>query len=259
MKIIEIEKKPYHEIYFNSSGPQGRIRKCVLPFYRVWVENMPNGISSLVVTSDLQGREMGDKNRLIGEQVAEELYILQELNEIPHINLVILAGDLYDYPDCRKMGGTGNVTSVWNAFAKNFDGVVGVHGNHDTVNNESLLSNISILDGNTTSYNRLKISGVSGIIGRLDRNQRKNEAQFEKALMNVISGINNVVVLHQGPDDPKGKQFGEPLIRKCFEKRGSNLVFFGHCHWSIPLIKIGSNQVLNVDSKLYQLIEKNRT
>ena len=126
MNILKIEDNPFHEVNFKSSGPRGAVRYRVLPFYKVKVEKLPKGVTSIVATSDLQGREAGDENRLLGEAVAEELMILQELGEIPKIELVILAGDLYDYPDCRKKGGTGDVTSVWNAFAKDFGAVVGV-------------------------------------------------------------------------------------------------------------------------------------
>lgn len=109
---------------------------------------MPDGINTFVVTSDLQGREENKiNNRLVGEAVADELALLQELGEIPQIDLVLLAGDLYDHPDCGKLGGTGIVTSVWNAFADKFEQVIGVHGNHDIVEDNLLKSNVKILDG----------------------------------------------------------------------------------------------------------------
>jgi len=135
MKILKIESQSFHEINYKSSGPSGKIRNSSLPFFKATVDKLPTGISSIVVTSDLQGREISGTNRLLGELVAEELSLLQELEQIPLVNLVILAGDLYDYPDCRKLGGTGDVTDVWNAFSHRFEQVVGVHGNHDIVKN----------------------------------------------------------------------------------------------------------------------------
>ena len=71
------------------------------------VDVLPEGVTSMVVPSDLQGREDGQCNRLIGEQVVDELIVLQEQGLISYVDLVILAGDLYDYPDCRKRGGSG--------------------------------------------------------------------------------------------------------------------------------------------------------
>ncbi len=255
MKIEYIEDKAFHEIVYQSSGPRGNIRRCVLPFYKAWVDRLPEAVSAMLVTSDLQGREIGKGNRLLGEQVSEELSLLRDLGEIPSIDLVMLAGDLYDYPDCRKLGGTGDVTPVYNAFAENFASVIAVHGNHDQVEQQNLADNITILDGASIKFHSLTIGGVSGIVGRLDRNQRKQESEFKKALQQVTTEQHDILLLHQGPDDPVGEQMGEPFIREIFERRGSALVFFGHCEWATPLVSMGNNQLLNVDGKVYLLCQ----
>lgn len=236
---------------YHSSGPKRTVAKCVLNFYKVKVDVLPEVVTSMVVTSDLQGREDGQANRLIGEQVVDELMTLQEQGLISHVDLVILAGDLFDYPDCRKRSGSGYVTSVWNAFANNFENVIGVHGNHDKVAEDELLSNVTILDGDVIRYKNIKIGGVSGIIGKVTRNQRKSYEQFEQELSNVISKRCDIVVLHAGPDDPGNNQRGEPMVRHQLENTNTGLVIFGHCYWDIPLITIGTNQVLNVDSKVF--------
>jgi len=251
MKILDIEKEPFHKLKYHSSGPKRTIAKCILNFYKVKVDVLPEGVTSMVVSSDLQGREDGQANRLVGEYVVDELMTLQEQGLISHVDLVILAGDLYDYPDCLKRGGSGDVTSVWNAFATNFDNVIGVHGNHDMVNENELLSNVTILDGNVIRYKDIKIGGVSGIIGKVTRNQRKSHEQFEHELSNIISKKCDIVVLHAGPDDPENNQRGEPMVRHQLENTNTGLVIFGHCFWGIPQIPIGTNQVLNVDSKVF--------
>ena len=151
MKIISIEEKPFHKIRFITAGPKGKVRKRDLPFYRVFVDSLPKGMSSFIATSDLQGRESGRGNRLLGEVVAEELSFLQEKKEVKSIDLVLLAGDLYEYPDCHKLGSTGDVTPVYNAFADKFKSVVGVHGNHDTI--EGVL-NIFIFSKLIQYYNK---------------------------------------------------------------------------------------------------------
>ncbi len=74
--------------------------------YRARVDRLPEGVFSIVATSDIQGREIGGENRLIGEVVANELLLLTELQEIPKVDMAILADDLYNYPNCRKLGGT---------------------------------------------------------------------------------------------------------------------------------------------------------
>ncbi len=255
MKILKIESQSFHEINYKSSGPSGTIRNGSLPFFKATVDKLPTGISSIVVTSDLQGREISGTNRLLGELVAEELSLLQELEQIPLVNLVILAGDLYDYPDCRKLGGTGDVTSVWNAFAHRFEQVVGVHGNHDIVKERLLNKNVNILDGTSETFMDLKVGGISGIIGDIDRNQRKSKEHFKNELIKLMAKKNDITILHQGPDDPENSQKGEPMIRECLENKGAGLVVFGHCYWNKPLINIGNNQVLNVNNKLFLLEE----
>jgi len=252
MKIIHIDDTPFHQLAYRSSGRQGIPRVMQLPFYKARVTALPEGLEAIVAVSDLQGREKDQRhNRLVGEAVAEELALLTELNEIPSIGCVLLAGDLYDYPDCRKMGGTGDVTSVWNAFASISPQVIGVHGNHDTVHEQSLVAHVSILDGHVQAMGNMQVGGVSGIIGREDKNQRKSKQQFIAALQSALKDITQVLLLHQGPNDPYLQQKGEPLIRDFLEHQGSALVIFGHCHWSTPLIDIGANQVLNVDQRLF--------
>jgi Icc protein len=258
LKFIEVSETPFHELRYRSSGRGGEIRDVVLPFYRAIVDSLPKGVSSFVLTSDLQGRE-NDKNtnRLVGEAVAEELSLLCELGEIPKINFVGLAGDLYDYPEMHKLGGSGDVTSVWNAFAREFDLVIGVHGNHDIVIDSELAHNTVILDGTSTKLNGIEIGGVSGIIGRSDRNQRKSEGDFLKELGKVTNTKSSLILLHQGPEDTVNNQIGEPLITQHLENNGDCIVVFGHCHWNKPLVTIGKNQVLNVDNKLYVVSEAN--
>jgi len=250
MKIIEIEQEPFHELRYRTAGRKGKIVKKNLPFIKVKVDRLPNEISSFIATSDLQGRAIEKENRLLGEAVADELKLLSELKEIPKVDFIVLAGDLYEYIDCRKLGGTGDVTDVWNSFANNFEYVTGVHGNHDKVIKEKLKPNVFILDGSSISLKNIRFGGVSGIVGRPDRNQRKEEAEFEKSLINVSK--NNIIVLHDSPNlesEPLNK--GNLMIRNILEKKGQSIVICGHRYWEKPLATIGKNQVLNVDSRVF--------
>lgn len=182
MKILTVADQPFHELLYRTTSNKSQETFITLPFYKVKVDVMPKGVKTFIATSDLQGREQNkDLNRLVGEAVAEELSLPQELSEIPNIDLILLAGDFYDYPECGKRGGSSVVTSVWNAFADRFKQVIGVHGNHDIVEDELLNSNVNILDGNAFNYAELMLGGVGGIIGRPDRNQRKTEEHFTKA------------------------------------------------------------------------------
>uniref|UniRef100_UPI0035323441 metallophosphoesterase family protein n=1 Tax=Agarivorans sp. TSD2052 TaxID=2937286 RepID=UPI0035323441 len=210
------------------------------------------------MTSDLQGREQNKKtNRLIGELVAEELSLLSELGEIPPISFVVLAGDFYDHPELHKLGGTGDVTNVWNAFAKEFPYVIGVHGNHDIVVESHLASNTIVLDGSSKNYLGVRIGGVSGIIGRSDRNQRKSKQEFMSALAKVTTVKNDLILLHLGPADITNSQLGELEITNYLLSKSKGIVAFGHRHWSKSFIEIGKNQVLNVDKRLYLVTTAN--
>ncbi|MEZ6040302.1 MAG: hypothetical protein R3C20_07335 [Planctomycetaceae bacterium] len=78
---------------------------------------------------------------------------------------VILAGDFYTVPNLDKRGGSGDVTSVWQAFARQFKWVVGVAGNHDIFGNseapaQRISANSHYLDGQ-----RVMLSGlVPGLV-----------------------------------------------------------------------------------------------
>jgi len=252
MKIIDVPSLPFHTLGYRTSAYGGKVRKVELPFYKVRVENLPQGVNSIVAMSDLQGRETDEtQNRLVGEAVANELNLLQEKGRIPSIDLALLAGDLYDFPDLRRMGGTGDVTSVLNTFADNIPHVVGVLGNHDLVRKNELKSNIQILDGKVEQVAGLSVGGVSGIIGKSKKNQRKTLAEFDVALKTIFSQHLNIALLHQGPNDPLNGQRGEPAIYDFLASNGNALVIFGHCHWRIPIVEIGNNTLLNVDNRVY--------
>jgi Icc-related predicted phosphoesterase len=255
LKILKIEETPFHKIAYRSSGI-GVERELELPFFKALVDQLPEGIDGFVATSDLQGRELKGQNRLIGEVVAEELDLLIELKEIPKIGCVFLAGDFYDYKDLRKMGGTGDVTTVWNSFSALAPTVLGVSGNHDILEEKRLASNAFVLDGQVSSVAGLNVGGISGIIGREDRNQRKSESLFQKALRKTLTERTNILLIHQNPDDPVNKQSGSVMLHNYFAKKGKALVICGHSHWDIPLVEIGKNQVINVDKRVLIFIEK---
>jgi len=220
----------------------------------VYVDALPDGVSAIAVTSDLQGREDGKQNRLLGEVVSEELRLLADVGDIPRVNGVLLAGDLYDYPDCHKLGGSGDVTAVWNTFADDFEHVIGVHGNHDMVDDALLSDSVTVLDGNAVDAIGLRIGGVSGIIGGVNRNQRKTEQDFTKMLHSVLAKKTDMILLHQGPDDPETGRIGEPLVREALAGKGSGIVIFGHCQWEDPYVEVGEHQVLNVDGRVMLIV-----
>ncbi len=260
MKFIEIAEKPFHQLHYRSSGRKGKIcEDIILPFYKAVVDTLPKEISSFVITSDIQGREKNKTtNRLAGEAAAEELALLYRQGKIPVINFIALAGDFYDYPDLHKLGATGDVTSVWNAFAKVSPFVVGVHGNHDTVEKTKLAANTIVLDGTSTNYLGLRIGGVCGIIGSKNRNQRKSRQEFIAALARVTRSKNDLILLHQGPEENRDDYRGDPEITAHLTTNSSSIVAVGHSHWKTPYRQLGKNQALNVDRRLYLITAADR-
>jgi len=270
MKIKSIDYEPFHNIRYKTSGfnPKGEgVKTNFLPFFKVIVDRLPDGVDAIVATSDLQGREIGKANRLLGEHVVEELVRLSNEGVIPEIGAALLAGDLYDHPDCRKLGGSGDVSSVWHAFSDAFPIVFGVHGNHDVIPDLSNAylrgsrSNPTIaLDGEYSDFfGGMSVGGVSGIIGKPTRNQRKTPEQFYNLLDKVMSKRPDVLLLHHGPDSLDSHQRGDAAVRERFEKnKAASLVLFGHCHWPVEemWVKQGNKDVLNVDGRVIVFVEE---
>ena len=259
LRISRMQRWP-HELAHRTSWKKDQAKINHLPFYRAQVEGLVyraqvEGLApdkgAVVLASDLQGREQAPGERLLGEAVADELQLLQSVGELGAIRLIVLAGDLYDYPDLRKRGGTGTVDAVWRAFA-GLAPVVGVMGNHDILDEPEQLPPLGrVLDGSVTEMAGLRVGGVSGIVGNTKRNQRKSEQAFMRALDQVVAGLPNLLVLHQGPDDPVRGQRGDPVVCSVLENRFRGMTVFGHCHWEKPfLVELGKGQAINVDGRV---------
>jgi len=189
LRITKIEPEPFHTLGYRTAGPKGKPIHVQLPFHRAEAEGLPSSVQALVLTSDLQGRETGPQNRLLGCALADELVALHNKGIIPRPNLIALCGDLYEYPDCHKRGGTGPVDEVFFALGGVCDQVVGVLGNHDELARRDTVHapNISILDGTRDSVLGLRIGGLSGIIGDPKRHLRRSEDDFLKRLESLTT------------------------------------------------------------------------
>lgn len=257
VRIVRVDDASFYTLPHRTSGPvPGKPLRHFLPFYRAYADGLPAEFRAVVLASDLQGREDGDKGRLLGVPVAEAVQGLAERGVIPYPNAVLLCGDLYDYPDCHKRGGTGEVSDVLHAFAAITPDVVAVLGNHDTLANpEALPENVTVLDGQIETLGLLRIGGVSGIIGSPRRNQRRTDNDFLLAMERVTNQSPDVLLLHQGPDDPDSNRRGDPGIALSLATGYSGLTVFGHSHWGWPsLIPIGGGQALNTDGRVVVVI-----
>jgi 3',5'-cyclic-AMP phosphodiesterase len=242
-----------HEIAYRSSGSSAP-RDLTLQIHTVRYRSQFKDAPTFLATADLQGREIGVQNRLLGELLAEEIAILQELQELPAFDLCVLCGDFYDYPDLRKLGGTGDVTSVLNALSQTAAQTFAVLGNHDEVNAPGLKSNITVLDGDVVNTGTFTIGGVSGIIGSSSRNNRKTELDFLAAVDQCSTSRTNLLLLHQGPKGTTDAARGLDLINSRLQRRSNLLVLFGHCHWPFPFQTEGRNLFCNVDARVLAFI-----
>ena len=194
----------------------------------------------------------------MGEYVAEEIAILQEMGELPSFDLCLLCGDFYDYPDLRKLGGTGDVTPALNALSHLAPKTLAVLGNHDQVVEADLRSTIKILDGHMVETAAFTVGGVSGIVGNPKRNNRKSEADFLKAIRTTFRQTNahcsnsrvDLLLLHQGPRGETAQEKRLISINQQLMTRSELLILFGHCHWDRAFYREGKNLFCNVDAKV---------
>lgn len=259
-------------MYYLRAASGGGTEMAELPLVKAYVRGLPDGLSGLVVTSDLQGiapmASYGGATRLLGEALVEHLEQLADTGEIPPLATMgaLLAGDLFSGPHAKKRGATGDVTGVWLEFARTFAWVAGVAGNHDLFPEGGAsrqlerCASVAILDGEIFDDSGLVIGGVSGIIGTKRKVGRKPERLFLELLTRVLKHNPAIVVLHQGPPGRTPGQVGEASIREHLNrhlKRSQQvLVICGHAHWNEPLStesKAGWT-VVNVDSRVLVLL-----
>lgn len=252
MKITKIEENAFAVLTYRNAGRDGMPHRTDLPLVWGEVDALPGTMAALVVAADLQGREDGPADRLLGLALVEKLLGLAQAGTLPEPKSVgvILAGDLYGVPGSSKRGGGGDVSEVWRAFAENFRWVAGVLGNHDSLE-EALPANARVLDGDVIKRDGLRIAGLSGIIGSPERPHRRKAEAFTEWVELLAAERPDLLVLHQGPDrrpDP------DPSVAQALCRGRDLLVVCGHSPWRNPLLDLaGNNQVLNVDGRVVVL------
>lgn len=263
MRILSLEPTPLHEWSYLAAAPRGGSEVRQFPLLRATVDTLPSELEAIIALSDLQGMATSalseGASQLLGEVLAEELAVMGELGELPHPNHVgiLLAGDLFSESTASVRGASGDVRSVWLAFAERFRWVAGVAGNHDTFGTarerERLCQRpgLHLLEGEVREVDEgLRVGGVGGIIGRTDKPGRREEADFLGVLGGVLQAGPEVLVLHQGPDEPVREYRGSAGVRVTLDEERAPLVVFGHAHWDEPLgVLPRGGQVLNVDGR----------
>lgn len=265
MRILELKSVNFAEIPFHCAG-RGHNKSYIdrLPIQIAKVSGLPEHLDALIATSDLQGRETpemttGDHPRLLGERVAEELFleILPSLRLSPERVGILLAGDFFTVANVDKRGGAGDVTCVWQGFAELFRWVAGVAGNHDLFGKSEspiapIAGNAYFLDGDATELDGLRIAGISGIIGNPRKPNRRFEEDYLSYVRQLLLREVDLLLMHAGPcgNGAIQAQPGISAVREIVEQNTSTLVIRGHQHWDPPLSDIeNDNQVLNVDGR----------
>ncbi len=271
MRIQSINPELITEIPFLNAGRRpGAFYVDQLPVHEAFVDRLPDGMSAIIATADLQGREQLKKSptappRLLGEVLPEQLAtdILPELGLTTGQIGVLLAGDFYTVPALDRRGGSGDVTNVWWSFADQFDWVAGVAGNHDTFGDDPKAAprfhsrKIHYLDEARVNINGLKIAGLGGIIGSPHRAQRRSADDYGRALKSLLESQTDILVMHDGPDAPAHGFRGASFIREIIELLRPKLIVRGHANWKEPFVELdGGVQVLNVDARVVILRER---
>jgi Icc-related predicted phosphoesterase len=264
MQILQLSAKPFHRTSYLNAARGGGVEHQHLPWLQGTISRLPQGLDALLVTSDLQGVVKDwhtQQSDLLGVAVArayQELY-LQGLVPQPDRVGVILAGDLYAAPNGDKRGASGNVASVWLAFAQRFKWVAGVQGNHDRFGSDrqklnlQCYNNIFLFDYEVAELGDICIGGVSGVMGDPAKTAYKLEADFLTELSLVLDQSPDLLILHQGPFGQHAQR-GSALVQDTLLRKPPPLTVCGHVHWQNPLAQLtATSQILNVDSRLVLL------
>jgi len=263
LELIDIAERPSDRIDYRIPG-QRKPGWRQLPIFEGTVRGLPDTIGSLVITSDLQGRGTAVRGPhetheapLLGHLLAAHLESWAESGRLREPYVVIHAGDLWSDPEQRRMGGIGDVTEVWLAFARRAAWVVGVLGNHDLVDAHALhLAGATLLDGRTVERMGLRVGGVSGIIGPVHKPNRRDPAQFARTLTSVLRQPLDVAVTHQGPRLFEGHDKGDDVVNDVYaDAMGVGIAVCGHCQWPEVAVREGRTMFLNVDARCIVLTE----
>lgn len=261
MHLLSLDVAPFFELPYLSAMPGGGRGQVRLPFLAGVVRGLPAELDAIVLCSDLQGRTPGPEGlMLLGEAVPDVFAWLAAEGRVPPLARVgaVLAGDLYAEPAASARGATGEVRPVWSAFAGRFRWVAGVLGNHDLLDGRAgaragtLPANAHLLDGDAVDLDGLAIGGVSGIVGKPTKPNRKADVDYLRMLRRVAAHV-DLVVTHEPPLGAEDQR-GSALVREGLDGARATLAVCGHAHWREPRLRWpGGPEVLNVDSRVVVL------
>jgi hypothetical protein len=258
MRLLNDRPERLATLPYRAAGPGGATRNLQLAVEILRVDTLPAGCAAMLATGDLQGvapAPAGGGPVLLGAALAGYLRLWAEGGLVPPPGEigVLLTGDLYSAPNADRRGVSGDVHSVWAAFAAaGCPVVLGVAGNHDEVSTGrvgDLGPGAVLLDGSRHRYGELTVAGVSGVIGDPAKPFRRTEEAFLTTVGEVTSPPPDVLLLHEGPRGTGPDQPGRVALRDLLERHTPSITLCGHVHWNRPAAPLGSGHIVNVDAR----------
>jgi Icc protein len=255
MRLLSIAAEPFFRLRYLNAARRGGTEVGHVPFLRGTVDRLPEGLSGVIATADLQGIVADRHTRestLLGIAVVEALEGLASEGVVPALSCcgAVLAGDLFSVPEANRRGGFGDVAPVWRAFSRSFRWVVGVAGNHDDVRGVRNVSNAQVLDTDIVERDGLTFGGVGHIAGDPSKPGRRLESEQLERIELVVSETPEVLVLHEGPS--RGIEFPGSLVISEAITPARGLTICGHVHWPRPVAPDDAT-VLNVCERVVVL------
>lgn len=265
VRVLQVLTEPHLVVRHRSAldGGRGLHRRRVR---RALVDRLPDDVDAILVASDLQGRaafdEPGLAGQLLGVALAAAVAALAGDGVVPHAERlgVFLCGDLWADPDSAKLGGTGDVSAVWRAFARCARWVVGVLGNHDELGGSATEAaalraapGIHVLDPDARTFERVDIGGVtvagiSGIEGNPHKWLRRSDADLETAARAALATRPPVLLTHQHPAIAGAAQPGSRGLATALGEGAPCLAFFGHKRVDEPVVTLSNGtQLVSVE------------
>lgn len=265
IEVVGFDPALLGRIPFEVAAVGGGVIERLLEVWPAEVVGLPADLDGLLVAADLQGRERPSSGsgpgRLVGLVLADWLseFIRGESGLERERVGVLLAGDLYAWPELDRRGASGDVREVWRAFADEVAWVAGVAGNHDKFGQGwpptafgafGEEPGINVLDGDVVEWSGVRVAGLSGVVGNPRRPFRRTRQAFEAEAARLAGMTPDVLVLHEGPDVAGSGLRGNAGVREVLERARATLVVCGHAFWDRPGAALANGvQVLNVDGR----------
>ncbi len=218
---------------------------------------IPDAFDAIVILGDMQAMDSHfipvEDRTLLGVCVAHELgtYCGLGLWPSPERVLICLTGDLFTVASLDKRGGTGDVISVYRAFAKYFPHVVAVAGNHDLFGEGTSIATaektgVRVLNGTQIQFGEFTVGGICGIAGDNGKVWRNTKREL-KQLVQTAAKDADLLLVHEPPklDGYRGNQDLSDFLAPMFD----GVVAAGHVGWDTVIANSEFGKVFNLEGR----------